>query len=161
MKAKIVEAVTISKMLEEAAALERAAKLQKEELEKLKQQKKAEKLEAKKAAEENIYERPQAKAIADSFLDATKEIFSMSSAFENSQDSIAKNFRMKLKMTINRRTGQITDSLKQISAVVSELVQLCFESRTISKHAFSYCLTLLSNKLLVKPWFVKFTIIYS
>lgn len=150
MKAKIAEAVTFAKNLEEAASLERAAKLKKEELENLEQQKIAKESEARKAAEENIYERPQAKSVAEAFLDATKEIFSMSSAFENSQDSMAKNFRMKLKMAINKRTGQITDSLKQIRAVVGELVQLCFESRTISKQAFSYCLTLLSNKLLVK-----------
>ena len=149
MKAKIAEAVAVAKKLEEAASLERAAKLEKEELKKLEQLKIAKEREARKVAEENIYERPQAKAIAESFLDATKEIFSMSLEFENSQDSMAKNFRMKLKMTINKRTGQITDSLKQIRAVVSELVQLCFESRTISKQAFSYCLTLLSNKLLV------------
>lgn len=152
MKAKIVEAVALAKKLE-AASLERAAILKKEELEKLEQQKIAKEREARKAAEENIYERPQAKLIADSFLDATKEIFSLSSVFENSQDSMAKNFRMKLKMTINRRTGQITDSVKQIRTIVSELVQLCFESRTISKQAFSYCLILLSNKLLVNCCF--------
>lgn len=150
MKSKIAEAIALARKLEEAASLERTAKLKKEELEKLDRQKKLIELEAKRAAEENIYERPQAKAIADSFLGATKDIFPLSSTFENSQDSIAKNFRMKLKMTINRRTGQITDSVKQIKAVVTELVQLCYESRTISKQAFAYCLTLLSNKLLVK-----------
>jgi hypothetical protein len=149
MKVKIAEAVALAKRLEEDASLERAAKLKKEELEKLEKQKIAKEREARKVAEENIYERPQAKALADSFLDSTKELFSMSSAFENAHDSMSKNFRMKLKMTINKRTGQITDSVKQIRSVVSELVQLCFESRTISKHAFSYCLTLLSNKLLV------------
>lgn len=155
MKSKIAEAVALAKSLEEAASVERAAKLKKEELQKLEQIRVAKEIESRKAAEENIYERPQAKAIADSFLDATKEIFSMSAIFENSQDTVAKNFRMKLKMTINRRTGQITDSVKQIRAVVGELVQLCFESRTISKQAFSYCLTLLSNKLLVKIAFLK------
>ena len=157
MKAKIAEATALAKKLKAAAALEKEAKLKKEELEKLKleNQKKAQEIEAKKAAENNnIYERPQAKALADSFLDATKEIFSMSSIFENSQESTVKSFRLKLKMTINRRTGQITDSRKQIKAIVAELVQLCFESRSISKQAYSYCLVLLSNKLLVKIYYL-------
>lgn len=151
MKAKIAEANSLARKLESAAALEREAKLKKDELEKLKLEnvKKAKEEQEKKASENNIFERPQAKALADSFLDATKEIFSMSAVFENSQDSNAKSLRLKLKMTINRRTGQITDSLKQIRAVVAELVQLCFESRMISKQAYSYCLVLLSSKLLV------------
>lgn len=150
MKVKIAKAVDLVKKLEAAANLEREAKLQKEELEKFENQRTQKELEAKKAAETNIYERPQAKAFADSFLDATKEIFSMSQVYENAQDSLTKSFRMKLKLTINRRTGQITDSKKQIEDIVGELVQLCFESRMISKNAFAYCLVLLSNKLLVK-----------
>ena len=152
MKAKIAEAVSVAKELEIAASLEIEAKLRKEELEKLKteNQRKAKEAEEKKAKENNnIYERPQAKALADSFIDATKEIFSMSAIFEDSQDPNVKSFKLKLKMTINRRTGQITDSLKQIKAVAIELVQLCFESRTISKQAYSYCLVFLSYKLLV------------
>ena len=152
MKAKIAEAASLAKKLEVVAALEKEAKLKNEELDKLKienQKKAAKEAEEKKNGENNMYERPQAKALADSFLDATKEIFSMSADFQNSQDPALKSFRLKLKMTINRRTGQITDSLKQIKAVVVELIQLCFESRTISKSAYSYCLVLLSNKLLV------------
>lgn len=150
MKAKIAEAVVVMKKLEDAAKLDREAELKKEELQKLEQQNKQQELEARKAAENNIYERPQAKAQADSFLEATKEIFAMSEIYDNSQDSNSKSFKMKMKLTINRRTGQITDSKKQIKEVVNELVRICFESRTNSKQAFAYCLVLLSNKLLVK-----------
>lgn len=144
MKLKIAEAGILARRLEAAASSEKAEKIQKEVIEK---QKKA--AEEKRAAEINIYERPQSKALANSFIEATAELFTMSSNFETSQDSAAKTFRMKLKMTINRRTGQITDSLRQIRTIATELIQLCFESRTISKQAFSYCLILLSNKLLV------------
>ncbi len=161
MKAKIAEAVELVRKLEAASNLEKEAKLQKEESEKLENQRKQTELETKNAAETNIYERPQAKAMADSFLDATKEIFSMSETYESSQDSLSKSFRMKLKLAINRRTGQITDSKKQIKDVVGELVQLCFESRTISKNAFAYCLVLLSNKLLVQNDYNDIKIIVS
>lgn len=160
MKMKIAEASALAKKIEEAVALERSAKLKKEELERLENQRKAKELEARKAEESNVYERPQAKAAADAYLESTKEFFAMSSAFDNSQDSLAKNLKMKMKLTINRRTGQITDSLKQIKAVVSELVQLCYEGRTTSKQAFSYCLILLASKLLVNVYCIYFSIIY-
>ena len=140
MKLKIAEAGILAR-LEAAASSE---KIQKEEIERQKKE-----ADEKKAAETNIYERPQSKALANSFIEATAELFAMSSNFEATQDSAAKTFRMKLKMTINRRTGQITDSLRQIRIIATELIQLCFESRTISKQAFSYCLILLSKKLLV------------
>ena len=143
MKLKIAEAVALEKQFIAAEKL-----LKKEELDKLKQ-KQIKEAEERKAVENNIYERPQSKALADSFLDATKEIFLMRSIFENSQDTGLKSFRMKAKMAINKKTAQLTDSLKQIKTVASELVQLCFESRTISKQAFSYCLVLLSTKILV------------
>lgn len=149
MKRMIAEATALARKIEEATALERSVKLKKEELEKLESQRKAKELDARKTADSNVYDRPQAKAAADAFLESTKEIFAMNSAYENSQESHAKSLKMKLKLTINRRTGQITDSLKQIKAVVSELVQLCYESRTTSKQAFSYCLVLLAEKLLV------------
>lgn len=145
MKSKISEANILAKKLEAAESYEREAKLKKEELEKLS----SKEIEEKKALENNNYERPQSKALAESFLDSTKEIFSMSTFFENFEDATSKAFRLKLKMTINRRTCQITDSIKQIRAVAVELVQICFESRSVSKQAFAYCLVLLSNKLLV------------
>ena len=150
MKSKIAEA--LFNALEASATLEREAKLQKEEADKIDKRKKQE-LEAKKDTENNIYERPQAKLLADSFLDATKDIFALSEVYETLQDEASKSFRMKLKLTINRRSGQITDSLKQIKDVAAELVQICFESRTISKSAFAYSLVLLSKKLLVKSSF--------
>lgn len=150
MKNKIAEASALAKKIEEAAIIARSLQIKKEESDKLEQLKRQKELEDKNNADTNIYERPQAKATADAFLNSTREFFTMKSAYENSQDSVAKSLKMKMKLTINRRTGQITDSLKQIKAVVSEIVQLCYEARTASKHAFSYCLVLLADKLLVR-----------
>lgn len=149
MKFKIAEVVHQSEKSKADERVKLESKLKQELSEKIKTQKKASEIEVENAASNSIYERPQAQALADSFLNLTKEIFAMSDCYENFQDSASKSFRMKLKLTINRKTGQITDSLKQIRTIVHDLVQLCFESRTISKQAFSYCLVLLSNKFIV------------
>lgn len=138
---KINEAVALMKQIEESALSDKIAR---EELEHRRNLE-----ESKKKEQSSIYERPQAKAMADSFVTSTKGIFEMCSVFEKCDEPAAKALRMKLKLNINRRTGQITDSLKQIRTIDSELVQLCFESRTHSKNAFSFCLVLLASKLLV------------
>ena len=105
----------------------------------------------KKAAEahEAQYERPQSKTQADSFALASRDHFALATVFENAQDSASKTLRMKLKMNINRRIGQINDSLQQIKSIVSDLVNLCYEGRSVSREAFSYSLVLLSSKFLV------------
>lgn len=108
--------------------------------------------EAKKKAAESLeaqYERPQSKAQFDAYNLASKDHFSLSSMFENAQDSASKTLRMKLKMNINRRIGQINDSLQQVRSIVADLTSLCYESRSVSKHAFSYSLVLLASKFLV------------
>lgn len=108
--------------------------------------------EAKKKAAEAIdgqYERPQSQAQAEAFILASKDHFHLSSVFENAQDSASKTLRMKLKMNINRRVGQINDSWQQIKSIIADLVKFCFEGRSASKEAFSYSLVLLASKFLV------------
>lgn len=143
MKQKIVEAATTARHLDVIAAAERA------ERDVIASKEKALAEEKKKLAERNDYERPQAQAQADAFLSASKEHFALAAIYENLNDSTTKAFKMKLKMTINRRTGQITDSLQQIKSIAGDLVQLCFQSRNTTRQAYSYCLVLLASKFLV------------
>ena len=149
MKAKISEAIDLAKRLEEAAARAKIAQMQDEESKRIQKEKLEKEQTEKKKNELNAYERPQSKALAESFLETTKEIFLLSSEFESSKDPNCSSLKMKLKLNINRRTGQITDSFKQMSEISKELIQLSYESRSFSKQAFYYCLILLSSKLLV------------
>lgn len=106
----------------------------------------------KKAAAEALegqYERPQSKAAADAFKASSKEHFELSSVFENAQDSASKTYRMKVKMNINRRIGQINDSMSQIRSIIDDLVKVCYESRSVSRQAYSYTLVLLASKFIV------------
>ncbi len=108
--------------------------------------------EAKKKAAESLegqYERPQSKAQLEAYNLASRDHFSLAAVFENAQDSASKTLRMKLKMNINRRIGQINDSLQQIRSIVADLTSLCHESRSVSRNAFSYSLVLLASKFLV------------
>ncbi len=143
MKDRLSKAATL-KLAEEAQAAKRVADAEyKSKID----------AEAKKKSEASLeaqYERPQSKAQFDAFNLASKDHFSSAFAFENAQDSASKTLRMKLKMNINRRIGQINDSLQQIKSIVADLTALCYECRSVSNQAFSFSLVLLASKFLVK-----------
>lgn len=105
--------------------------------------------EQKNAAADLEFERPQAMAQAIAFEGSSKEYFSLAPIFENSTAPQAKTFRLKLRMDVNRKIGQLTDSASQIKSIANDLVQLYFQSRSNSKEAAAYFLILLSTKILV------------
>jgi hypothetical protein len=150
MKSRLVESRKIALQLEAAALAQtkdaetKVAALAAQELRQRLER------EQKKLEAASDYERPQAIAQAAKFDSAAQDQFARSKKFEEATDSASKTFRMEMKMTVNRKVGQLTDSRKQIGLVLSDLLQLYYQARTRSKEAAAYCLILIASKIIVR-----------
>jgi len=150
MKAKLSEANCIQKELESLASLKAKNDAEKTAASLLDQEAKLERdAEQKKVTASLDFERPQAMAQVAAFEEASKEYFLLAPLFENSTANQTKTLRLNMKMTVNKKVGQLTDSIVQIKSITADLVQLYFQTRSTSKEATAYFLILLSSKIMV------------